>query len=436
MKKDAQEEETLMVDQEDEVMMESSTLLSDDSLASESTTNHQPITTGSSASRQWQKDSSAQPLIAGYSICVGITTRDESLPVYDTPSKMYSSLRYKLHYKCTVNAEQVSPFPKLLMCRITVIDDESGKEIKKDNKPIVDDSLISLKNTSSGNVGIYEANHKIKFKSVSFHHNKSKWRLLLQLFSDSNHSINTPVYTMKSGCFHVYARRPKVSERDASNGLLSSGSEVATNTTTTNTTTTTTKEEKRRKNTEVKKRKRSSRVKREEEEEEDDEEEKSNSCPLNVSHDAPSCTEETSSLHKKVKLMENFKKTLDLLLKYHSEMDDEDKVTGFGLIQQKMYHHFYGPIPSDLMSSMIPVQSIMPSSSEENSTESTTLQCGSADDLFNSSALFSESHATTTFLESNTTDIPETSNEVNHCSSSFEMDYFAPSMSEDFTAFI
>ena len=156
---------------------------------------------------------------------------------------MYSSLRYKLHYKCSVNAEQVTQLPKLLMCRITVIDDDSGKEIKKDNKPIIDDSFISLKNTSTatGNFGVFEANHKVKFRSVSFHHNKSKWRLLLQLFSDSNHNINTPVFVMKSAPFQVYARRPKVSERDSTNGLLNPSSATASSSQTT------TKEEKRKK---------------------------------------------------------------------------------------------------------------------------------------------------------------------------------------------
>ncbi|KAF0978566.1 hypothetical protein FDP41_002386 [Naegleria fowleri] len=466
VRKDSKEATTRVVgvdQEEDEVMMESSSssssLLLDDSLASESQQNPNSTTTGGSASRQWQKDSSsslAQELVPGYSICVGITTRDESLPVYDTPSKMYSSLRYKLHYKCTVDAEKVSPFPKLLMCRITVIDDESGKEIKKDNKPIVDDSLISLKNTSSGTLGVYEANHKIKFKSVSFHHNKSKWRLLLQLFSDSNHSINTPVFVMKSGPFQVYARRPKVSERDGSNGLLSSGSEATisssttatttttTTTTTTNTTTHTT-EDKRKKKTEPQKnkRKRTSSVTMTNNKHSKEEElvvETTSEEFEPPTEESTSAAEESSccSTLKKVKLMENFKKTLDLLLKYHSEMDDEDKVTGFGLIQQKMYLHFYGPIPTAdfLATSMIPMQSIIPSEEEENSTESTTLQCGSADDLFNSSALFSENNNTHSH-----TDIPVTSHEVNsnfnnNNSSSFDLDYFAPSMSEDFTAFI
>ena len=394
MKKELKEEEEALLEEEVDQAEEEQDMEEDDESCLKS-----------SGSRQWQKDN-GQNNVNGYNISVGITTRDESLPIYDTPCKMYSSLRYKLHYKCSVDSNQVSQ-PKLLMCRITVIDDESGKEIKKDNKPIIDDSLISLKNTTTGTFGVFEANHKIKFKSVSFHHNKSKWRLLLQLFSDSNHSINTPVFVMKSAPFQVYARRPKVSERDSTNGMLNAASAQSL------------KEEKRKKKSEGKKRKRSSSVAPTGKDVKQEEEETEQVAATSSAPEVPVVNP------KKIKLMDNFKKTLDLLLKYHSEMDDEDKRAGFDLIQHKMYNHFYDMVSLQQQQMM---QNELCSTSEHS--EETTLQCGSADDLmldhFNNQEqpLFSDSHE---------------SSELNdqHCGSFESLDYLlAPNMSEDFTPFI
>ncbi|KAL9658638.1 hypothetical protein ABK040_006174 [Willaertia magna] len=269
---------------------------------SNTTTNNTTIHNHHHSSRQWIKDTTQCIVSNGYHLQVGITTRDESLPIYDTPSKMYSSLRYKLHYKCIINLSQLGNLniPNLLMCRITVIDDESGKEIKKDNKPIIDDSLISLKSTTNGNFINFEANHKIKFKSVSFHHNKSKWRLLLQLFSDSNTNINTPIYVIKSAPFQVYARRPKVSERDPTNVIghqLDSKNKKKESNTTTN-----------KDNTNTKKRKKMSKETKD---------------------------KDTKVVEKKIKKMESFKKTLDLLVKYHSELDEEDKKNAIQLMITK-----------------------------------------------------------------------------------------------------
>lgn len=354
--------------------------------------------------RQWIKDETVQnQQTAAYSILVGITTRDESEPVYDTPCKMYSSLRYKLQYKCTVNVDgnELKENPKLLMCRVTVIDEDSAKEIKKDGKAIIDDSLISLKQTSSGGALSFEATHKIKFKDVSFHYNKSKWRLLLQLFSDAHGSISTPVVVLKSAPFLVYARRPKVSERGASDGLLTSGmnsssqqassssgsttssSTTASNSDANNETTESSgahvvanallnqasgdkkKKKKGAAHMDLKKRKRSTsmagntviplKIEKKHEPSKlltasNGEEMTSLSPqPSSAEHNAtstvknaqPTSASPTKTLKQKKKLMEKFSHTLDALLKLHDEMDANDKTIAFELLQQKLYSHFY-----------------------------------------------------------------------------------------------
>lgn len=381
-------------------------------------------THGSNPSRQWQKDDTFNNQ-AGYCISVGITTRDESLPIYDTPCKMYSSLRYKLQYKCVIvtSGLSASSTPKLLMCRVTVIDEETSKEIKKDNKPIIDDSLISLKctstNATAGQSLVFEANHKIKFKSVSFHHNKSKWRLLLQLFSDSNQSINTPVLVIKSAPFQVYARRPKVSERDSTNGLLTS------------TPVPTSKEEKKqkKKKNELKKRKRSASMASKDiappkiEKPSTDEETNAptipivstESCIASSSKDTPIITEPTiassststttsdptlvkeepishtetkTSIKQKKKLLDNFSKTLDTLLKFHSEMDDDSKRLAFEMLQQRMYNHFYSDLVQqhEWMAQQMAIQhqhqQMQDNLSPQNiETDHAVLEAGSADDI-------------------------------------------------------
>ncbi|EFC41050.1 predicted protein [Naegleria gruberi] len=402
-----------LLEEEEEAMMESSEYHEDDSLAF----NDSSAGLGM-GSRQWQKDNSNNAQASGYNISVGITTRDESLPIYDTPCKMYSSLRYKLHYKCSVNAEQVTQLPKLLMCRITVIDDDSDKEIKKDNKPIIDDSLISLKNTSTanGNFGVFEANHKVKFRSVSFHHNKSKWRLLLQLFSDSNHNINTPVFVMRSAPFQVYARRPKVSERDSSNGLLNPSTATASSSQTT------TKEEKRKKKAVEgqKKRKRSIKEVSVKQEVEATESTEPTTTEQSTTSTAPEVvvTEEVVAAPnpKKVKLMETFKKTLDLLIKHHSEMDEEDKLTGFHLIQHRLFQHFYGCTPEQLAYCQ----------QQQECETAEVMQSGSADDLItiDTSSLFE----------------PTESNETSMTDGNFSMDAMDfignQSLNDDFTSFM
>ena len=396
----------------------------------------QPNTVGAN-SRQWQKDESHENL-SGYTICVGITTRDESLPIYDTPTKMYSSLRYKLQYKCTVNVSQVPQSPKLLMCRVTVIDDETGKEIKKDNKPIIDDSLISLKSTgASGVISVFEANHKIKFKSVSFHHNKSKWRLSLQLFSDSNQNINTPVFIIKSAPFQVYARRPKVSERDSTNGLLNSSVPTTASSSTQK------DDKKKKKKNDMKKRKRSTSMagntappKLEKQEtpiaessiasvktEPSDEVKPEPEVP-SVSTNS-SKTEIKTSKQRKNKLMDNFKKTLDLLLKYHSEMDEEDKKSAFEMIQHRMYNHFYGELVQQQMQMMGSHEVVSPDNVECDTSNpasidtETTLQSGSADELISTVEQFSNDEEHDAFF-----DMCDNDTNQQQCGS-FEMEYLS-----------
>ncbi|KAG2394151.1 hypothetical protein C9374_003915 [Naegleria lovaniensis] len=365
--------------------------------ASSETTN----TASLNNNRQWVKDESFQnQQTAAYSILVGITTRDESEPVYDTPCKMYSSLRYKLQYKCTVNMDachDLKESPKLLMCRVTVIDEDTAKEIKKDGKAIIDDSLISLKQTSSGGALSFEATHKIKFKDVSFHYNKSKWRLLLQLYSDAHGSISTPVVVLKSAGFLVYARRPKVSERGASDGLLTSGMNAPTSsnastssgTAAANGSTDVTshhdessvtgahvvasallnqasgdkkKKKKGAAHMDLKKRKRSTSMagnttvplkieKKQEpsklltasngEDTLNAQQHGSDQVSATTTENAPVASSSPKTLKQKKKLMDKFSNTLDTLLKLHDEMDPNDKTIAFELLQQKLYSHFY-----------------------------------------------------------------------------------------------
>jgi hypothetical protein len=113
--------------------------------------------------------------------------------------KLYSSIKYDIVHKGKFIKEGY-----FLLCRIQVVDAETGEEIRKGKSTVLSGTTESA--ITSGKDGTFEQKMKIQFTDVSYHHDKKQFALKCSYFL--NNDTNTPILVKVSPGFMVYARKP------------------------------------------------------------------------------------------------------------------------------------------------------------------------------------------------------------------------------------
>ncbi|EFC50733.1 predicted protein [Naegleria gruberi] len=134
------------------------------------------------------------------------TRRDK--PSEYLPEKMYSSLKYEIIQKASGNFLTTVP---LLLCRATVVDAETNKEIKL-AKPVLKGNIESAltKDPTSKNADEFECKMKIQF-DYSYHQEKKLVALELKFYL--NDKLDNPILIKRSCPLKVYARKPNKTKR-------------------------------------------------------------------------------------------------------------------------------------------------------------------------------------------------------------------------------
>lgn len=132
------------------------------------------------------------------------TRRDQ--PSELLPDRLYCSLKYEI--QLTAEGEFVRDLP-FVMARISVVDEEKFKPVKKNNKTVVkgdvESALTHPPNTT--NKALIKGTLKVQFDSIiSYHHDKREVCLQVSLYL--NNELEQPIVTLRSVPVKIFARKP------------------------------------------------------------------------------------------------------------------------------------------------------------------------------------------------------------------------------------
>jgi len=139
-----------------------------------------------------------------FTFLIGTKTRCEA-PSPQVPETLYSSLKYEI--KQRICASSVNE--KFIMGRISVVDSR-GSEVEKNLlRGVVECALTKQ------DAGDYEGTMKVQFVDCSYHHKKGDFSWRIQYFVPSD--LETPILSLVSAPFKVFARKPTVKKRKSTN---------------------------------------------------------------------------------------------------------------------------------------------------------------------------------------------------------------------------
>ena len=122
---------------------------------------------------------------------------------FQIPDSLYSPIVYQILTEERGKNSLMNT--KFLLARITVVNSEDGKEIKKNNKVIMNGVLeFALTRTQMDEK--FRGKTKIQFTSSSYHHNRKKFCWEIKFYTSSD--LNNPILIKRSNPFTVYARKP------------------------------------------------------------------------------------------------------------------------------------------------------------------------------------------------------------------------------------
>lgn len=137
---------------------------------------------------------------------IELRTRSDG-PWWGVPDKLYSSLRYEFHQTATSSCHL-----KLLLCKLQVVDAETGEEIGKGPNGTIDgetEKALTLDTSvcRQSNQFIFSSVMRFKVTTVTYHHRKRPFAFQFSYYL-ANDTTN-PILVKRSQPFQVFARRAK-----------------------------------------------------------------------------------------------------------------------------------------------------------------------------------------------------------------------------------
>lgn len=175
------------------------------------------------SSRLWKVSFVAPQYKDRLHIDITSKTRCEK-PMDSVPDTLYSSLKYEVRQRVT---GPICSGQQFLLGKITAIDEATGQEVLKDGqsilKGIVEGALTRpVKDVSNATPGAacgdepgstFEGVLRCQFGSVSFHHNRARFRWQISYFTPND--LENPVAQCVSAPFLVLARKASTGKRKA-----------------------------------------------------------------------------------------------------------------------------------------------------------------------------------------------------------------------------
>ncbi|KAL0477507.1 aconitate hydratase, cytoplasmic [Acrasis kona] len=124
------------------------------------------------------------------------------------PDKLYSSLKYQFTHNVKIKSEVESSTiddQDMLCCNIKVVDPDTGKEILKNDKPMIAGRSTSIMLARVIGDNNYKCRVKLQFNDCSYHYKKMFFAIRCEYFlpRDANQLLGVAI----SAPFQVFARR-------------------------------------------------------------------------------------------------------------------------------------------------------------------------------------------------------------------------------------
>jgi hypothetical protein len=154
--------------------------------------------------RVWSEVFRNDAIVGDGNMSIKMKTRRDQ-PSELLPDRLYCSLKYEFQLQADGDFVKDLPF---VMARISVVDEDKFKLIKKNNKTVVKGDVESaLTHPPNSAKSTIKGNLKVQFDSIiSYHHDKREVCLQISFFL--NNQLEEPILTMRSVPVKIFARKP------------------------------------------------------------------------------------------------------------------------------------------------------------------------------------------------------------------------------------